>query len=125
MSPNGKILAGIIERHALVVANGIKGKSKGVITRHRNTRSNSEESAIDFVIISSDLTNALVSLHIDDERKSVLTSITHTRKGIVKHESDHNSILTQINIKWEKKKEPDRIEVFNFKDIEGQKSWGS
>ena len=102
-SANGKLLAGIIERHALVVANGIKGKLKGVITRHRSTRSNSEESAIDFVIISSDLTNALVSLHIDDERKSVLTSITHTRKGIVKHESDHNSILTQIIIKWEEK----------------------
>ena len=123
MSPNGKILGGIIERHALVVANGIKGKSKGVITRQRSTRSNSEESTIDFVILSSDLTNALVSLHIDEERKSVLTSITHTKKGIVKHESDHNSIITQINIKWEKKKEPDRIEIFNFKDIEGQKKF--
>ena len=31
MSPNGQILSGIIERHALTVANGEEGKSCGVI----------------------------------------------------------------------------------------------
>ena len=37
MSPNGRILGGIIERHALIVANGVQEKSHGVITRKRIT----------------------------------------------------------------------------------------
>ena len=32
MSANGRILEGIIQRNALVVANGVKGKSHGTIT---------------------------------------------------------------------------------------------
>ena len=70
MSSNGQISGGIIERHALTVANGIKEKSKGVVTRRRNTKTNSEESVIDFVIISSDLLKSLVSIDIDEERKN-------------------------------------------------------
>ena len=37
MSPNGLILSGIIDRHALTVANGVEGRSHGVVTRRRNT----------------------------------------------------------------------------------------
>ena len=36
-SPNGNILSGIIDRHALVVTNSLTGKSSGLITRIRNT----------------------------------------------------------------------------------------
>ena len=53
-SPNGILLAGIIERHALVVTNSIIGKSSGLITRLRNTEKRVEKSVIDFVLISSD-----------------------------------------------------------------------
>ena len=118
MSQNGQILGGIIDRYALIVANGVKDKSRGVITRKRNTKTNTEESAIDFVIISSDLLKSLESITIDEERNNVLTSITNTKKGVIRQESDHNSIITKLNIKWEKKKESERIEVFNFKDKE-------
>ena len=38
-SENGTVLKGILERHAMCVANGLTGKSKGVITRER-TRKN-------------------------------------------------------------------------------------
>ena len=116
-------MGGILDRHALIVVNGINEKASGVITRQRSTRSNSEESAIDFVIISSDLLESLVSIHIDEERKYVLTSITQAKKGIVRHESDHNSIVTQLNIKWESKNVPERIEMFNFNDVEGQQKF--
>ena len=37
MSPNGRILGGIIEKHALIVANGVQEKSHGVITRKKIT----------------------------------------------------------------------------------------
>ena len=37
MSGNGKVLAAIIERHALFVVNGLKDKSKGLFTREMST----------------------------------------------------------------------------------------
>ena len=36
-SPNGKVLSGILNRHALYVVNSLQGKSSGVITRRRAT----------------------------------------------------------------------------------------
>ena len=53
ISPNGIILSGIIDRHALIVANGLTHKSSGVITRKRSTVVRTEESVIDFVCIRS------------------------------------------------------------------------
>ena len=94
MSPNGKILSGIIERHALTVANGVEEKSHEVITRRRNTKTNIEESVIDLVLISSDLVHNLVSINIDEEKNHVLASNTNTKKGVITHESDHKSIIT-------------------------------
>ena len=90
MSPNGVILSGIIERHDLIVANGLSQKSSGVITRKRSTVHRTEESVIDFVCISCDLVNSLVSINIDEARQHVLTSITKTGNGTKRHESDHN-----------------------------------
>ena len=100
------------------MVNGVLKKPRGVITRTRSTTENSEESAIDFVLISSDILESLESMNIDEERTNVLTSITHTKKGRVKHESDHNSMITKLNIKWQTKNELERTEVFN--DKEGQ-----
>ena len=54
-SPNGKVLAGIIDRHALFVANGATGKKEGLITREKCTVIGVHKSEIDFVIISRDL----------------------------------------------------------------------
>ena len=51
-SANGFILAGILERHNLVVANGLIHKCKGSITRKRETVFNTEKNIIDFVILS-------------------------------------------------------------------------
>ena len=75
ISGNGHMLADIIERHALVVANG-SSKCTGTITRKRITKKSTELSAIDIVLLSSDMEEHLVSLQIDEERKYVLTRIT-------------------------------------------------
>ena len=55
MSANGKILEGIIKRNGLIVANGVQGKSSGVITRRRSTVTNEEQSVIDYVLINEEL----------------------------------------------------------------------
>ena len=51
-SPNGKLFAGIINRHALIVINGLNGKSHGVITRKRITIDGEEESTIYTVLVN-------------------------------------------------------------------------
>ena len=68
ISSNGTILASIIERQNLIVANG-SDKCSGAITRKRVTKDRVEESAIDIVMISSDMYDDFVSLQIDEERK--------------------------------------------------------
>ena len=74
-SPNGKILAGIIQRHGLVVANGLGNKCKGLITRRRKTVNSVEESIIDHVLVSDDLEEQLDSVEIDEEKNHSLTKI--------------------------------------------------
>ena len=64
---NGKILAGILERNALSVVNGMEQKCTGIITRERHTINGIEKSIIDFVIISEDLVTEVESIFIDDE----------------------------------------------------------
>ena len=81
MSGNGKIMAGIFNRHALCVANGIRGKVTGTITRKRITKDKNEKSVIDLVIVSSDMVSEIESVHIDEDKIKVLTSITNTKKG--------------------------------------------
>ena len=123
MSANGIILSGIIERHALSVANGISQKCSGVITHKRITKIGIQESAIDLVLISSDMVEHLVSMHIDEEKKRVLTSFTNSKNGMIKHKSDHNSIETEFSIEWKEKTETKTKEIFNFKDKEGLKKF--
>ena len=123
ISENGKIVEGIMERHALTVANGVKGKSKGVITRERTTGVSQEKSAIDLILLSADLVEDLEEILIDEEKLFALTSITKTKKGTEVKTSDHNSIVSKYRCKWNKQLKKHRIEHFNFKDIEGQKRY--
>ena len=46
-TPNGAMLAGIMYRHALCVANGMVNKRKGIITRKQNTVLGVKMSVID------------------------------------------------------------------------------
>ena len=68
MSPNGALLAEIVEQHHMIVANGTKN-STGTITRRRITKNNIEESAIDIVAFSHELKDHFVSFNVDEARK--------------------------------------------------------
>ena len=97
-SVNGQLLAGIIERHNLVVVNSLKDKCQGSITRKRVTSKGKEESIIDFVVVSDDLTSNVVKLLIDEDKNYAITSL-RKRKGVVScKESDHMSMITTLNI---------------------------
>ena len=91
-----------MERHALFVANGVKEKCTGVITRKRSTIEGLEVSAIDFVILSHEMVSNLVSLNIDEDKKFSLTSLTKTKKGTEIKESDYNTLITQFTFNCNK-----------------------
>ena len=112
---NGKLLAGIIERHNLIIGNSLEN-CKGVITRKRTTKNTIEESIIDFVIISEDLKDEVESIEIDEDRNHVLTKIVKTKNGTNKTESDHNTIFSKFKLHWNKRIKENRIEIYNLKN---------
>ena len=119
MSPNGALLSGIIERHSLIVGNG-SDKCKRTITRRRQTKHRCEQSVIDHVLFSQDLEKHFESMHIDEERKHVLTRIRKTKNGIKVKESDHNVLVSEFKCKV--KHDPDKQvnEVYNLKNSDCQ-----
>ena len=117
---NGKLLANIIRRQKLTVANG-HVKCEGVITRKRVTTERTEESAISFVLLSEDLVDKIESVKIDEKREHVLTRITETKDGNVIKESDHNVIETNLNLPWNKEHKEEKNNLFNLKNEECQK----
>ena len=122
ISQNGVLLSDIIKRHNLTLGNGNE-KCTGTITRKRVTKDRCEQSVIDIVLFSSDMSNHLVSVHIDEERKHVLTKIHKTKNGIKVKESDHNTILTEFNHKVIAKPFEKKIEVYNLKNKDCQKKF--
>jgi len=123
MSDNGKIMEGLLARHALIVANGLEGKVKGVITRERSTAERKERSAIDLVCLSRDLAEETNSVIIDEDKKYALEKIEKTKKGVKITKSDHNAIITRFKCARNAKQEIRRIETFNLKNKEAQKAF--
>ena len=95
----------------------------GTITRKRNTKKVKEESVIDFVIGCEEMVDMVESLVIDEERKYVLTKYQKTKKGVKIQESDHNSLITQVNAVWNKKRNMKKVGIYNLKDVEGLKKF--
>ena len=120
MSENGKVLEGVLERHALVVANGLDGKVSGIITRERTTTERSEKSAIDLVCISKELEEEVDKIEIDEEKKFVLEKITKTKKKTKVVQSDHNTIISKFKLTRKRNVKVERKEMFNLKNKEAQ-----
>ena len=115
-SVNGKLLSGIIDRHGIIVANGVANKCVGLITKRRQTKDTLEESIIDQVLLSEDLKNELESLIVDEEGHNALLNITKTKGGVKKTISDHNPMVTNLNLKWSRKVSAERVEMYNLKN---------
>ena len=69
-SDNGKILAGILERNAMYVINGIKEKCVGKFTRQRCTKKRKEASIIDFVIGCEEINDMITKLVVDEKKRT-------------------------------------------------------
>ena len=113
MTPNGGLLAGIITRHNLIVGNG-SSKCSGTITRQRRTKTRSEKSVIDTVIFSPDLKKHFINMHVDEQRKHVLTRISKSKKGVRMKESDHNVVIAEFECNPIDDKDNKKVEVYNL-----------
>ena len=121
-SPNGTILANIVERHNLIVGNG-RDTCQGTITRQRTTKTRSEKSVIDLIMFSSDMLQHLVNIQIDEARKYVLTKVVKKKNGIKIQESDHNPIVAEFSLKIIQTEEDNKLEMYNLKNEECQKKF--
>ena len=119
ITPNGRLLAAIIERRNLIVGNGTT-KCTGTITRCRTTKTNIEKSVIDFVLFSQDLKTHFKSMHVDEQRKHVLTRMRRTKKGTKRKESDHNAIITEFKCEVIENKDTQKEEAYNLKNKDCQ-----
>ena len=117
-SGNGKLLENVIKENNLKVLNG-SNLCKGTITRTRKTISGTEESIIDHFIVCQLMYNNVVSLQVDQERKYCLTKFA-SKTGVRTYskESDHNTLIVQLNQKWDTKLKDNgpRQEILNFKN---------
>ena len=119
ISPNGKLLADVIDRHALSVVNGLD-RCEGVITRKRTTINGVEESTIDFVIVSADIVQFVEKMMIDEKREHALTKLVRNKPKV---ESDHNPLITTLSFCWDKSSKNSTVEMFNLKNKECQKKF--
>ena len=114
-SENGRLLANIIERHGLIIGNSLK-KCTGLVTRKRVTIDTTEESTIDFIIISEDLVNDVQEIIVDEARNHVLTKIGKNKKVVKVVESDHNPIISKFGIRFRANKAKQKMEIYNLKN---------
>ena len=119
---NERLLVPIIKRHCLTVGNGHM-KAKGVITRKRVLTNRTDESTIDLVLLSNQLAGYIKEIIIDEEQDYGLCRITKTRTGTEVKQSDHNPIITELEIPWSNKTKGEKIEIPNYKNKECQKKF--
>ena len=88
--------------------------------RERKTAINEEKSVIDYLIICEGMKEYLEEMFIDDDRIFVLTK--YNKKGNMKT-SDHNIMIGNFNLKFDRNNAPARNEIFNFKNRENQEAF--
>ena len=112
---NGKMFQDFMLRNPKLTLLNSESFCQGLITRSRKVDKNIEESVIDFVLVCDKMLSFVNKFTIDEKRIYSLANYS-TKKKITY--SDHNSLITEMNMKYERIK-PERRLIFNFKDKEG------
>ena len=116
---NGKIFQEFLEQHPnLTVVNSL-ALCEGLLTRTRTREDRVEKSVLDFFVVCNRVLPFLTKMVIDEDKKYILTNYQAVRNGGKASDSDHNTQYIDLDLKLETVK-PERIEMFNFKDKEGQ-----
>lgn len=116
---NGELMANFLTRNQNLTLLNAESFCNGLITRSRKVNQKEERSAIDFVIVSKKLIHFVNKFTIDENK--IFSLINFSSKGKPTY-SDHNSILTEMNIRYEKLR-PERRLITNFKSEEGFRNY--
>ena len=73
--------------------------------------------------MSIDLKTEVECIKIDEAREHVLTKIVKTKKGVVKVESDHNTIISRLKLSWNTDVKANINEMFNLKNSDCQRKF--
>ena len=121
-SKNGRLLEDVVVENDLIVVNAMD-ICKGVITRYRQTVNSEEKSVIDYFIVCRRFFKIIKSMVVDEERIYSLTKYSGRTGNRKIKESDHNTLILELNIAWKNIIDDpvQRIEIFNFKNDENFK----
>ena len=103
MTRNGKLITGVFQECEMVVINGTE-KCQGTVTR-QNRKRNSEKSAIDLVVATYQASHWIRKMLIDELGD-------YRMRGI--NESDHNTILVEVELTKVKKHKPQKATRWNL-----------
>ena len=119
---NGKLFEEFLMRNSNLTLVNSLDLCEGLITRIRRTKDRTEKSILDFFIVCDKVRPFLKKMVIDEARQHVLTNFNPIRAGGKAIETDHNTEFLKLNIQYQKKKQ-DRVELFNFKNVESQENF--
>ena len=109
---NGKLFHEFMVRNPELKILNCESLCEGVITRSRIANGKTEKSVIDFVIISDKLLPFVDKFLIDEKKLYALSN--YSKRDKVLH-SDHNSLITSLNLYYDFQK-PEKRTIFNFRD---------
>ena len=104
MSRNGRLINNVFQECEMKIINGTE-KCKGSITR-QNRKRPEENSAIDFIVSSYQASQWITEVKIDEAGDFRMRGI---------NESDHNTILIDVNITKLQKQKHDKRTIWNLK----------
>ena len=116
---NGRLFKEFLSKNPnLTVVNSLS-ICQGLITRRRVTVKNTEISIIDFFVVCPRVLQFIDKIVIDEDRNYILTNYK-MRKGQNRPiESDHNPLILDLNISFEKSMK-ERVEIYNLRSKECQ-----
>ena len=116
---NGKLLQRFMERNpTLRIVNSLS-ICKGVITRQRSTIKGEEKAVLDFFIVNIKTLPYIESMNVDEKGQYRLTNFHGYQRKQKTTYSDHNVVTLNCNFML-RQNVPKRVELFNFKNQEGQ-----
>ena len=122
VSNNGKIMLEMVERQGLIIANTLD-KCKGTITRERRNGVHVEKSILDYIILCDGMKEFLENMLVDEQRIHVLTKYAGKKGKKKKTVSDHNVLVANFTLKFNRFMPKIRREFFNFKNKDDQKTF--
>ena len=116
---NGRLFKNFLEDFPQLTIVNNMDVCEGKITRRRRTVNKVEESILDFFIVCDTLKPFVTRMNIDEEHLFVLTKYNKVKGKSVKKDSDHNTVVLDVDLQFNVKK-PERIKYFNFRNNECQ-----